>query len=360
MSEREVKTSPQSGCSKWKKSRFANLRIYTPTGVFYLHAKVNGGLIRQSLETTSETIAVIKRDNLLAERRRELPVVRGQSTFKDVSIRYLAAVSNDQNIKSSTKHYREEIVKAIRVSWPGINEVDLGSVSRQQFKLWADSYSRHYGATRFNGTLQTWSAIFKEAGSKDLVKICEIKPRKVRPKKPKLPAQSEFKAVLKLMRERESRFPHTADLALLLAVSGMRISEADRVQVEHIDFKKEQLAVVGDPETFTKNGEVRYVPMNVELKNLLKRLVGNRSNGKLLPISNCRYSLREACRIVGCTILTPHDLRDLFATRCIESGVDIPTVARWLGHKDGGALLMKTYSHLRDEHSAEMAKRVKF
>jgi hypothetical protein len=30
----------------------------------------------------------------------------------------------------------------------------------------------------------------------------------------------------------------------------------------------------------------------------------------------------------------------LFATRCIESGVDIPTVSRWLGHKDGGALAM--------------------
>jgi len=30
-------------------------------------------------------------------------------------------------------------------------------------------------------------------------------------------------------------------------------------------------------------------------------------------------------------------LRHLFATRCIENGVDIPTVSRWLGHQDGGA-----------------------
>jgi hypothetical protein len=32
---------------------------------------------------------------------------------------------------------------------------------------------------------------------------------------------------------------------------------------------------------------------------------------------------------VGLSKLTHHDLRHLFATRCIESGVDIPTVARW-------------------------------
>ena len=37
-------------------------------------------------------------------------------------------------------------------------------------------------------------------------------------------------------------------------------------------------------------------------------------------------------------------------------GVDIPTVSRWLGHKDGGALAMKVYGHLRGpalgEHGA--------
>jgi hypothetical protein len=40
--------------------------------------------------------------------------------------------------------------------------------------------------------------------------------------------------------------------------------------------------------------------------------------------------------------------------------VDIPTVSRWLGHKDGGALAMKTYGHLRREHSIAQAQRVTF
>jgi len=52
--------------------------------------------------------------------------------------------------------------------------------------------------------------------------------------------------------------------------------------------------------------------------------------------------------------------RRLFATRCIENGVDIPTVSRWLGHQDGGALWMKTYGHLRDEHSTSEARKVSF
>lgn len=58
--------------------------------------------------------------------------------------------------------------------------------------------------------------------------------------------------------------------------------------------------------------------------------------------------------------LTPHDLRHLFATHCMESGVDVKTVASWLGHKDGGRLLLERYTHLRSEHSQEMAKRIRF
>jgi hypothetical protein len=58
--------------------------------------------------------------------------------------------------------------------------------------------------------------------------------------------------------------------------------------------------------------------------------------------------------------ITHHDLRHLFASHCIESGVDIPTVSRWLGHVDGGALCMKVYGHLRRSHSQDMAAKVTF
>jgi hypothetical protein len=40
--------------------------------------------------------------------------------------------------------------------------------------------------------------------------------------------------------------------------------------------------------------------------------------------------------------------------------VDIPTVSRWLGHRDGGALAMRVYGHLREQHSVAMAQKVFF
>ena len=74
----------------------------------------------------------------------------------------------------------------------------------------------------------------------------------------------------------------------------------------------------------------------------------------------CEESLAAACEKAGIERLTHHSLRHLFTTRVLESGVPVPTVARWLAHRDGGASLLKTYSHLLEKHSQEMAGKVQF
>jgi integrase len=81
---------------------------------------------------------------------------------------------------------------------------------------------------------------------------------------------------------------------------------------------------------------------------------------RVTRVRECQKAMDRAAKVVGIKRLTHHDLRHLFPTRCIESGVDIPTVARWLGHKDGGALAMKVYGLLRDHHSAAMSQKVTF
>jgi len=111
------------------------------------------------------------------------------------------------------------------------------------------------------------------------------------------------------------------------------------------DFQRNEILVRGDPQTATKNWSVRTVPMIPGMRRLLERLRYERpnelSNAKVMRVSECNGSLANACRRLGIPHITHHDLRHLFATTCIESGVDIPTVSRWLGHKDGGALAMK-------------------
>ena len=46
----------------------------------------------------------------------------------------------------------------------------------------------------------------------------------------------------------------------------------------------------------------------------------------------------------------------MFITRAIERGVDVKVIAEWQGHRDGGKLILQTYSHVNPVHSNRMAQ----
>ena len=161
---------------------------------------------------------------------------------------------------------------------------------------------------------------------------------------------------------RDSR--NCANLVRFLAYGGFRLREAGSVVWADCDFAKGEIVVRGDSETGTKNWTIRRVPMISQMRSFLNTIKTRQSPADLsepvMLVRECQKAMDRAAKEVGMHRITHHDLRHLFATRCIEAGVDIPTVSRWLGHKDGGALAMKTYGHLRDEHSTIMARRVRF
>ncbi len=39
-------------------------------------------------------------------------------------------------------------------------------------------------------------------------------------------------------------------------------------------------------------------------------------------------------------------------------GVDVKTIAEWQGHRDGGKLILQTYSHIQEPHADLMAARL--
>jgi integrase len=181
-----------------------------------------------------------------------------------------------------------------------------------------------------------------------------------------LPTAAQFNALVEEIRNGHGRFSRDcADFVEGLAYTGMRKGEANALEWRNLDFDAAEIVVRGDAIFGTKGGEGwRRVPMIPDARALFERLRGIRAHepldGKVFQVSECQKALDRACKKVGADRITHHDLRHLFATRCIESGVDIPTVSRWLGHKDGGALAMKTYGHLRREHSQAQAAKVSF
>lgn len=169
-------------------------------------------------------------------------------------------------------------------------------------------------------------------------------------KKLKLIERADFPKLLEAMRSIGGKAVHAADLTEFLAYSGARVNEARNVRWSDVDFARNTVTL-----RITKNSHPRTIPMMPELRALLQKIhlarKSDNSEEPVMQVKEAQKSLDHASKAASAVRLTHHDLRHLFATTLIEHSVDIPTIARLLGHKDGGALAMKTYGHLRDEHS---------
>ncbi|HEY6275607.1 MAG TPA: tyrosine-type recombinase/integrase, partial [Streptosporangiaceae bacterium] len=55
---------------------------------------------------------------------------------------------------------------------------------------------------------------------------------------------------------------------------------------------------------------------------------------------------REAAGLADDRVNGCHMMRHVYASTLVARGIDVRTVAEYLGHEDGGALVLKTYSHL--------------
>ena len=244
--------------------------------------------------------------------------------------------------KPRSQQFNKEIVEIIRRQWPGWLNSPARIVTADDVTRFAKAVA-HYCPSRWNAIVSALQFITPAARS--------LRRRPLRSKERPLLNQLEFDGLCaELDRRRRS---HAGLMIRFLAHTGLRINEARQLLWRHVDADCFRV-----PGCITKNGKARVIPFVNGIRETLERLRLVSVGEFILPQSECQTSLRAACVRLKLPRLSHHDFRHLFATRCIQSGVDLPTVARWLGHSDGGALLARTYYHLVDDHSRRMAAKV--
>ncbi len=359
----------------WQSTRYRNIYRHQ-SGVYYVRISSGSKLSWRSLRTRVLEIAKsLAEEHLKAARAAEEvledsdPLSPSVTVGQLITIR-LSRIDNDTSLKPRTKKYWHEIFEALLRSWPGLSGRLARSVKAHECERWARSLSMKFSATRFNNTITGFKHVFAIAvdhgirHSNPASKLKRLKPSQ-KDLTARLPTRQQFHDWVTEIRKSPSRWGEAcADFVEFLAYTGLRKGEARHVKWKHCDFERGELVVEGDPETGTKNRTSRRVPIIEPLEKLLESM--RRRGRNLQPddyvceVNTAKDAMERAADLVGMAAITHHDLRHLFATTCIESGVDIPTVSKWLGHKDGGALAMKVYGHLRNEHSLSQAKKVSF
>lgn len=152
--------------------------------------------------------------------------------------------------------------------------------------------------------------------------------------------------------------PEVAYTFLFLCYTGLRLGEARKLTWK--DVLDDRIIIRGTKTT----SAFRFLPIYPNLAKLLKSMKEHRgkirAEDKVLGRQRIDKALRRACKRVDVPYLRHHDLRHYFATKAVQSGVDMPTIAKWLGHADGGVLAMKVYSNVMDEHSINQSAKLKF
>jgi len=355
----------------WEKTRLQNL-VRHKSGRYYARAFASGKEVWKSLKTSHFSVAQARLAEFLKEHRQRVRNGNGQvsakMTFGEGAAIHLRNLADNLSLKPRTRDYWLQRLAALIKSWPGLNETEVRNITQPDCKKWAGSYGKTASPTNYNNTIALLQHVLNvaiEAGVIYSNPAAALKRAAIRAKEIALPSIDKFNAMIAEMRMGRSRDSiNCADFAAGLAFTGCRLGEARQIRWRDIDFEAGEIVVRGDAETGTKNWELRRVPLIPDSRALFQRMRSERADESLAApvfrVGECQKALDRACNKVGTGRITHHDLRHLFATRCIESGVDIPTVSRWLGHKDGGALAMKTYGHLRREHSIAQAQRVTF
>ena len=337
---------------------------HEPTGTFYLRKRIGGKIVRQALGTKSITVAKAKLPgavSLLTAQRGASKSSGSCSTIGECIDAVKARVAINPNLRAASSKYRTDTIIFLEKTFPGLRKLKPKEFTSTVCLEWFSSIKGQYSGALVNNALGSLRMIVKEAMKSGLIlkdPTEDIKRTRVVPKKLTLPSPDDFKKMVACIRKPKNEIKHSwrsdaaADLVEFLAYSGCRKAEANKLKWSDIDERQKTIFVTG------KGGKSRYIPIVSKMAELLQRLP--RKSDFVLRVLDAEKSMTRAAEEAGVPRITHHDLRHLFATVCIESGVDIPTVSRWLGHVDGGALALRVYGHLRKDHSASAADKVMF
>lgn len=176
-------------------------------------------------------------------------------------------------------------------------------------------------------------------GLLDIDPTLRLQTPRVRPDLPAVADADRLNSALDVLTRLADDPLAVRDLVLLelLYGSGLRVSEACRLDVADVDLSRRTVRVLG------KGGKQRIVPITVACARAVQRLdtVRNGQPGALLVgARGNRLDVRVARRIVhdfsagfaDLPDLAPHGLRHSMASHTLEGGADLRFVQQLLGH----------------------------
>jgi integrase len=323
-------------------------------GKYYALVKVKGKQVRQCLETTDLQLARRKLSKFRQDQEKVNPTESGRTISQQVEIFKKGLTGEPCTIDNANRSLRD------LVDFFG-GDTLLRKVVPSSCKEWVGKLdSTDLSADSKNKRIQHGRAFFQSAVDDQVIPSNPMAAIKyfTRPDPTRLtPSDEQFRAIVQDLRSQvwngHGR-DDSADFVELAGTLGLGQAELSGLQRQHINLESGEIIIFRQK---TKKGFT--IPIHPDARAIIERRVANMKDGpeeRLLPYDNCKKGLAAACKRLGFPNFEPRSLRRYFITRALRRGVDVPTVSRWQGHKDGGVLIMSVYADVVDMlHSKKMS-----
>jgi integrase len=337
----------------WTKiKRQIGLYRYEPTGHYFARVRHAGKLHRSKLGTTDCELAKRK----LADFKRDLERTdhsKGNMSLAAVLDAYDATLTGS----ASTLADKRVILGKVKQTLFGATTLPLRMMKPSQIEAWL---AKHYGdksASYYNSALTLVRSALDMAVRDRIITENPASALKYRKRKQPIrdtPSFEQFQQIVSNIRKQKFNrdAEQSADFVEFLGLAGLGQAEAASIKRKDVDLEAARIIC------YRHKMDVGFaIPIYPQLRLLVERLCAGKANDEcLFSISEARKALANACRRLGFPNFTHRSLRRMFITRAIELGVDVKVVADWQGHRDGGMLILRTYSHVRPQHSQRMAQ----
>jgi len=321
-------------------------------GTYYARFESGGKEIRQSLRTTDRKLAARN----LAEKKRQqsqIDPAKSKITLAELCDVYVKTIEHQGE---KTVDQKTRVAERIKSHWPGGSVIQVGKIKASDVDMWLARYS--FGAASRSFHIQVIKDVFNLALRDKIIfdsPAAHLKYAKREKPIRRTPTFEQFQAIVESIRSQ--RFnghdaDESADFVEFIGLAGLGQAEASTLTWDDIDWQREQII------TFRHKTKAGFaIPLYPQVRPLLERRHAQRQPGldRVFKIDNAKKAIAAACQRLKLPAYSHRSFRRMFITRAIEKGVDVKVIAEWQGHKDGGKLILETYSHVNPVHSKRMA-----
>ena len=320
----------------------------TTSGRYYAVKKARGKRKEHSLATCDRKIAERRLKQWIAD------LDRIDSEVEKTTLRELITklVAINRGTASNTQVTTRAIINNFLDWWPYGADIQVRNIRPSQLDEWLalqeprlrnTTYNRYAGFLKQLFEIAVKDRIVAESPCKYLKKPWKKLQAPVR----RIPTIEQFESIVRCIRSQAytDHAEDSANFVEFLGLAGVGQAEASSLVWKDVDWRLNRIRIHRH-----KTDTDFFVPIYPHLRPLLERLKeqtgGPLLTARVFKIEDAKKALKTACVALGYENFSQRSLRQCLIRRLWQKRVDVKLISKWQGHRDGGQLIMDTYTEV--------------